>query len=90
MYLNLEENFFSIFQLVTREACIKDMLSSFNSADPRDAHNFMKIAERLVWIRLFFTENKNVYSNSMLKFIISKIKDILNLINVEAYKVTDE
>lgn len=80
LYLNLEENFFTIFQLVTREACIKDMVSALNGNEDH-AHKFIRIAERLAWVRCFFTDNKNVYSNSMLKFIMMKVKSILEALN---------
>lgn len=81
LYLNLEENFFTIFHLITREACVRDLLIALNSKDNEkgyeNAYNFIRICERLAWVRTFFTENKNVYSTSMIKYIIMKLRSIL-------------
>lgn len=43
-----------MFQIVTRDACTADMLNALNGNEA-NAHNFIKIAERLAWIRIFFT-----------------------------------
>jgi hypothetical protein len=37
VYLNLEENFFTIFQFITREACIADALVAFMTASDKDS-----------------------------------------------------
>lgn len=47
------------------------------SSDLQTAYNVFKIIERLAWIQQFFTKNGNVYSNSMLKFLLSKMKPLL-------------
>jgi hypothetical protein len=41
-------------------------------------------------MKIFFTENKNVYSNSMLKFIIMKIKGILEQLKPEVFRATND
>jgi hypothetical protein len=41
-------------------------------------------------MKIFFTDNKNVYSNSMLKFIIMKIRAILELLDPEIFRTIDE
>ena len=47
------------------------------SSDLQTAYNVFKIIERLAWIQQFFTKNGNVYSNSMIKFLLSKMKPLL-------------
>lgn len=42
------------------------------------AYNMFKIFERLAWLQLYFTNNKNIYTNSMLKFLLSKLKPLLD------------
>jgi len=51
------------------------------------ALNFIKISERIGWLRSFFTSNKNIYSNSMTKFILMKIKEILVEFDEKVFEV---
>lgn len=46
-------------------------------SDLQSSYNWFKIFERLAWLQHYFTLNKNVYSNSMIKFILSKVKPML-------------
>lgn len=55
-------------------------LNNYAKNDIVSSYNWFKIAERLAWLQKYFTSNKNVYSNSMIKFILSKIRPMLNLL----------
>jgi hypothetical protein len=55
-------------------------LNNYAKTDIDSSYNWFKIAERLAWLQKYFTSNKNVYSNSMIKFILSKIKPMLLLL----------
>jgi hypothetical protein len=52
-------------------------LNNFAKTDLQASYNWFKIAERLAWLQQFFTNNKNVYSNSLTKYILTKIKPLL-------------
>lgn len=52
-------------------------LNNFARTDLQSSYNWFKIVERLAWLQQFFTTNKNVYSNSLIKYILSKIKPLL-------------
>lgn len=51
-------------------------LNNFAKTDIQAAYNWFKIVERLAWLQQFFTINKNVYSNSLIKYVLSKIKPL--------------
>jgi hypothetical protein len=59
-------------------------LNNYARIDIDSSYNWFKIVERLAWLQKYFTSNKNVYSNSMIKFILSKIKPMLSLLE-ESY-----
>jgi hypothetical protein len=76
----VEETIFAIFNLATRPSVVNEIvkyLNEFASTDLQSSYNWFKIVERLAWLQQFFTNNKNVYSNSLLKYILSKLKPIL-------------
>jgi len=52
-------------------------LNNYAKTDLDSSYNWFKITERLAWLQRYFTNNKNVYSNSMIKFILSKVKPML-------------
>ena len=86
-YLLVEETIFAIFNLATREAVVEQIvqyLNEFALTDLQSSYNWFRIAERLAWLQQFFTTNKNVYSNSLIKYILSKIKPILLALNERA------
>lgn len=79
-YLLVEETIFSIFNIATRSTIVTEMvkyLNNFAKNDLQSSYNWFKIVERLAWLQQFFTTNKNVYSNSLIKYILSKIKPLL-------------
>jgi len=66
--------------LATRDTIVNEMvkyLNNFARTDLQSSYNWFKIVERLAWLQKFFTDNKNVYSNSLIKYILSKIKPLL-------------
>lgn len=79
-YLLVEETVFGIFNLATRDTIVNEMvkyLNNFARTDLQASYNWFRIVERLAWLQQFFTLNKNVYSNSLIKYILSKIKPLL-------------
>jgi len=46
-----------------------------NSTDGQ--YNFIRICERLGWIKNYFADKKNVYSNSFIKFLLKKFRDVI-------------
>ena len=59
---------------------IAKYLNKNANSDLQASYNIFKILERLGWLQLYFTEHKNTYSNSMIKFLLSKLKPLtLNL-----------
>lgn len=41
-------------------------------------YNFIRMCERLGFIKNYFAEKKNVYSNSFIKFLLSKFRVIIS------------
>jgi len=79
----IEESLFTIINLISKEEIVKDMLKYLNNAEKKDyesSYNWFKITERLAWLQKYFTSNKNVYTNSLIKFILSKVKPMLFLL----------
>jgi hypothetical protein len=65
------------------------MLLAMNGNEA-NAYNFIRISERLAWIRIYFTENKNVYSNSMLKFIMMKNRIVMEQLDLKIFQSKSE
>jgi hypothetical protein len=82
-YLLIEEDFFTLLQLVTREKVTGEIVSYLNrfaKEDQQATYNLFKIVERLGCLQNYFTEMRNVYSNSLIKFINSKFKILFGLL----------
>lgn len=41
-------------------------------------YNFIRICERLGWVKNYFAQRKNVYTSSFIKFLLNKFKSIIN------------
>lgn len=52
-------------------------LNNFAKTDLQSSYNIFKIVERLGLLQQYFTYNKNVYSNSLIKYVLSKLKPLL-------------
>lgn len=79
-YLLIEESLFTLISLASKEVSDGEIVKYLNknaSSDLQTAYNIFKIVERLAWLQVYFTNNKNVYTNSMIKFLLSKMKIIL-------------
>jgi hypothetical protein len=88
LYLNLEENLFTLYELTTRKAIEEEMnnfLHSLSNAKNTGPYNFIRICERLGWIKNYFADKKNVYSNSFIKFLLSKFKKIISEFDDSVY-----
>jgi hypothetical protein len=71
---------FTIINLISKEKVVNEMVNYLNNyagSDLQASYSWFKITERLAWLQQFFTTNKNVYSNSMIKFILSRVKPML-------------
>ncbi len=49
----------------------KNYLHSAKNASKSGPYNFIKICERLGWIRNYFSNNKNVFTTSFIKFLLN-------------------
>ena len=78
-YLLIEECFFSLVSM-TSEAIIGEMAKYLNKnsgTDLNSSYTIIKILERLGWMQVYFTLHKNTYTNSMIKYLMAKLKPLL-------------
>jgi hypothetical protein len=81
LYLNLEENLFTLYELTTSKKIedeMKTILHPIDNTSNDGPYNFIRICERLGWIKTYFADKKNVYSNSFIKFLLNKFRSIIN------------
>lgn len=75
LYLNLEENLFTLYMLATDPKINNEMQNILHPIDATDnigPKNFIRICERLGFIKNYFADKKNVYTNSFIKFLLCK------------------
>ena len=80
LYLNLEENLFTLYELTTREKIqgeMKTILHPVEKVSNDGPYNFIRICERLGWIKNHFANKKNTFTNSFIKFLLKKFKNII-------------
>ena len=78
-YLLLEESLFTLMT-ITQEEVMSEVAKHLNknySTDLEACYNIFKILERLGWLQIYFTDHKNTYTNSLIKFLLSKMKPLL-------------
>jgi len=83
LYLNLEENLFTLYELTTRNTIQEEMKTilhpiEIDSNSNVGPYNFIRICERLGWIKNYFADKKNVFTNSFIKFLLNKFKLIID------------
>lgn len=79
--MNLEENLFTLYQIVTNPQLrkeFKNFLHSSKSVNKFGPFNFIKITERLGWIRNYFANQKNIFTTSFIKFIMAEFRAIID------------
>lgn len=79
-YLLVEETIFTIYNIATRDRIMREIikyLNNFAKDDLQSSYNIFMIVERLGLLQQYFTNNKNVYSNSLIKYVLSKLKPLL-------------
>lgn len=79
--MNLEENLFTLYQIVTNPQLrkeFKNFLHSSKSVNKFGPFNFIKITERLGWIRNYFATQKNIFTTSFIKFIMAEFRAIID------------
>lgn len=56
---------------------MKTILHPIEATSNDGPYNFIRICERLGWIKSYFVEKKNTFTNSFIKFLLSKFKKII-------------
>ena len=77
-----------MYELTTRRAIEEEMnnfLHSLSNTNNDGPYNFIRICERLGWIKNYFADKKNVYSNSFIKFLLAKFKKIISEFDDSVY-----
>lgn len=77
LYLNLEENLFTLYQFVKNEKLLRELknfLHSVKNTSYDGPYNIIRICERLGWIRRYFTSNKNIFTTSFIRFLLDEFK----------------
>lgn len=57
---------------------MKTILNPIDNNSTDGQYNFIRICERLGWIKNYFAQRKNVYTNSFIKFLLKKFREIIN------------
>lgn len=64
---------------------MNNFLHSLNNPNNDGSYNFIRICERLGFIKNYFADKKNVYSNSFIKFLLAKFKKIISEFDDSVY-----
>jgi len=56
---------------------MKIFLNPLDNTSTDGQYNFIRICERLGWIKNYFADKKNVYTNSFIKFLLKKFRDVI-------------
>lgn len=64
---------------------MKSVLHPVDSGDSKGPKNFIRICERLGWIKNYFTEQKNTYTNSFIKFLLNRFEAVICEFDDEIY-----
>lgn len=64
---------------------MKNFLHSLSNANNDGSYNFIRICERLGFIKNYFADRKNIYSNSFIKFLLAKFKNIISEFDDNVY-----
>lgn len=65
---------------ITQDEVMSEVAKHLNknyNTDLQASYNIFKVLERLGWLQIFFTNHKNTYTNSLIKFLLSKMKPLL-------------
>ena len=64
---------------------MKNFLHSLNAENNKGPYNFIRICERLGFIKNYFADKKNVYTNKFIKFLLSKFRIIISQFDDSIY-----
>lgn len=64
---------------------MNNFLHSLSNTNNDGPYNFIRICERLGFIKNYFADKKNVYSNSFIKFLLAKFKNIISEFDDSVY-----
>lgn len=64
---------------------MNNFLHSLSNTNNDGPYNFIRICERLGFIKNYFADKKNVYSNSFIKFLLAKFKKIISEFDDSVY-----
>lgn len=88
LYLNLEQNLFTLYMLAT-DPKIKDemqnILHPLDNSDNTGPKNFIRICERLGFIKNYFSDKKNIYTNSFIKYLLHEFEAVISEFDDEIY-----
>ena len=56
---------------------MKSVLHPVDAGENTGPKNFIRICERLGWIKNYFTEKKNTYTNSFIKFLLNRLEAVI-------------
>jgi hypothetical protein len=79
---------FTLYELTTRKTIEEEMnnfLHSLSNTNNDGPYNFIRICERLGYVKNYFADKKNVYSNSFIKFLLAKFKKIISEFDDSVY-----
>ena len=79
---------FTLYMLATDKKIgteMKGVLHPLDSGDSKGPKNFIRICERLGWIKNYFTEKKNTYTNSFIKFLLNRFEQVICEFDDEIY-----
>ena len=69
---------------------IFDDLAKYLSQPTEDSiktsHKFVKIAERIAWLRGYFTKHNNISTTSLIKFIMQRFKVLFEKVSIKAFE----
>lgn len=57
---------------------MKNFLHSLNNANNDGPYNFIRMCQRLGFIKNYFADKKNIYTNSFIKFLLAKFRKIIS------------
>ena len=64
---------------------MKSVLHPVDTGETVGPKNFIRICERLGWIKFYFTERKNTFTNSFIKFLLSRFEKVICEFDDEIY-----
>lgn len=84
--MNFEENLFSLYYLLETPKLREELERTLHKSEKEKPYKFIRICERLSWIRNYFKKNQNIFSNSFIRHILKKLRDIISEFDDSIYE----